>query len=407
MSEDLIKQDSSLELFEEMTLSELEEREVRIQQNRIIIKDGFVEIGLDLKEIRDRRGYKLRGYDTFEEYVKERWGWQRDIAYKYIKASEIASNVDTCLHLELHQAIELSRLTKPDPDPTDHRKKVIDFEMVKEVIRETPLDKTSVRELSRIVKEKKREIRQAEMKESNDRQISLSEDSEYDIRSGDVLDILDSIRNDYYDLIFVDPPYGIIDEEWDTFSSDKEFWDWTSDWLHKLIPKLRSTGRLYICFAQERMFELYELMKQYTYPIDPLGLSFGNLLIWNYKNNIKWNNPKKYHKTYDPIFYYYGINADALNMEREEVWGGNYNNLDCWTIAIPQSNFNDKKMHPAQKPIELLRNIIRTGSKSGDKVLDPFAGSGTTGVVCKELKRDFTLIEKNPEYIEIIKRRLN
>jgi len=266
------------------------------------------------------------------------------------------------------------------------------------------------KELIENIKNKKISIHQAytRLKREHRRQEiqnSIIKNTEYDIRCGDALELLDDLESESYDLIFVDPPYGVRrdDIEWDCFPSEADFWSFTEAWLEKLIPKLRSTGRLFICFAQERMFELYELIKKY---ITNDYLRFGNLLIWNYKNNIKYNDSKRFHRTYDPIFYYYGLDAEGLNMERGETWGENYNNLDCWTIAIPQSNFNDEKLHPAQKPIELLRNIIRVGSKTGDRILDPFAGSGTTGVVCRELGRNFTLIEKNPEYIKLIYQRL-
>ena len=66
-----------------------------------------------------------------------------------------------------------------------------------------------------------------------------------------------------------------------------------------------------------------------------------------------------------------------------------------------------KRFHPTQKPVELMRQILSDFSKEGDSILDPFAGSGTTGVAAKYLNRHFTLIEKEPKYVEIIKNRLS
>ena len=62
--------------------------------------------------------------------------------------------------------------------------------------------------------------------------------------------------------------------------------------------------------------------------------------------------------------------------------------------------------HPNQKPLDIMQNLIMKSTNEGDTILDPFAGSGTTGVACKNLARNFILIEKEPEYIEIIKKRL-
>ena len=66
----------------------------------------------------------------------------------------------------------------------------------------------------------------------------------------------------------------------------------------------------------------------------------------------------------------------------------------------------DRGFHPTQKPVALFEYLIKTYTNEGDLVLDNVAGSGTTGVACQNLNRDFILIEKEPEYVEIIKQRL-
>ncbi|MFZ8784509.1 DNA methyltransferase, partial [Thermocrinis sp.] len=63
--------------------------------------------------------------------------------------------------------------------------------------------------------------------------------------------------------------------------------------------------------------------------------------------------------------------------------------------------------HPTQKPLELLRRVILTSTKEGDLILDPLAGTGTTGFAAKMLGRDFVLIEKNPQYVQLIRERLS
>jgi site-specific DNA-methyltransferase (adenine-specific) len=64
-------------------------------------------------------------------------------------------------------------------------------------------------------------------------------------------------------------------------------------------------------------------------------------------------------------------------------------------------------VHPTQKPVALFEYLIKTYTNEGDLVLDNCAGSGTTGVACKNLNRNFILIEKEPEYIDIINKRLS
>ena len=106
---------------------------------------------------------------------------------------------------------------------------------------------------------------------------------------------------------------------------------------------------------------------------------------------------------YEPIFYLYGKDAPVLNFEADS-YGETQQNV--WEIATPQSNFNEGKYHSAQKPIELYRRIIKTGSFNGDTILDCFAGSGTTGIVCKDLDRNCILIEKDIENCKLIKGRV-
>ena len=67
----------------------------------------------------------------------------------------------------------------------------------------------------------------------------------------------------------------------------------------------------------------------------------------------------------------------------------------------------DKAIHPTQKPVALFEYLIKTYTNEGDLVLDNCAGSGTTGVACKNFNRNYILIEKEFKYIEIIKNRLN
>jgi len=65
-----------------------------------------------------------------------------------------------------------------------------------------------------------------------------------------------------------------------------------------------------------------------------------------------------------------------------------------------------KSWHPTQKPIRLLKYLINMFTRDNGTVLDPFMGSGSTGVACKQMNRDFIGIEKEKEYFEIAKARI-
>jgi DNA modification methylase len=70
------------------------------------------------------------------------------------------------------------------------------------------------------------------------------------------------------------------------------------------------------------------------------------------------------------------------------------------------NQFSDKQLHPATFPEGLVEFFVKSFSNENDVVLDPFGGSGTTGIVAKKLNRDFIIIEKQEEYIDLINKRL-
>lgn len=83
-----------------------------------------------------------------------------------------------------------------------------------------------------------------------------------------------------------------------------------------------------------------------------------------------------------------------------------FENYPTSILKYNNSDNRERGLHPTQKPVALFEYLIKTYTNEGDTVLDNVAGSGTTGVACQNLNRDFILIEKEPEYVEIIKQRL-
>lgn len=104
----------------------------------------------------------------------------------------------------------------------------------------------------------------------------------------------------------------------------------------------------------------------------------------------------------------YLSDTEYLVFAREKGVGlyGTYETKNKYWIT--PANVDDKQMwkHPTIKPLNIIENLVINSSKENDVVLDCFMGSGTTGVACKELNRDFIGIELNPEYFEIAKKRI-
>ena len=243
-------------------------------------------------------------------------------------------------------------------------------------------------------------VRKDGNKELSESSIGLELPKTVTLYEGDVFEQITNIADASVDLLNTDPPYMVLDHDWDTFDSLDDFIGFTEKWLKAVMPKIKSTGRAYISFSALYQYEFYDVLKRNNF----FGMNFGQTIVWHSKNNNKPFNRHIYRSAYDPIFYLYGKDAPDLNFTAD-TFGEMQNNV--WTIALPQSNFHEGKLHPTQKPLELYRNIVMTGSKEGDTVLDCFAGSGTTAVVCNELGRKSILIERNQEYIGFIKGRIN
>ena len=124
------------------------------------------------------------------------------------------------------------------------------------------------------------------------------------------------------------------------------------------------------------------------------GMSKNSKLrgIYNIENLIEINKIKK-GKT----------NTGHRNSDANPEHIQKYSN---YPINILRGYKQERGLHPTQKPVALFEYLIKTYTNEGDLVLDNCAGSGTTGVACKNLNRNCILIEKEPEYIEIIKERL-
>jgi len=244
----------------------------------------------------------------------------------------------------------------------------------------------------------------------------------------DVIDFLKTLENESVDLIFADPPYNIKKAEWDTFSSQKEYVEWSMEWIKEAHRILNRTGSLYICGFSEILADLKWAAS---------SLFKGcKWLVWFYRN--KGNLGNSWGRSHESILHFrkstdYIFNIDEVRIpynnhtlkyparkqaESSHFSNGNKKSYE-WTpnplgakpkdvIEIPTiSNGSwEKTIHKTQKPVELLRKIILSSSNQDSLILDPFGGSGTTFAVAEAYKRKWIGTELEEEYCSIIKSRL-
>lgn len=206
--------------------------------------------------------------------------------------------------------------------------------------------------------------------------------------------ILPSWSGEKFDLIIADPPYNVTDLEWDTFDAPEFFIEQTRLWLIACMNVCKPQFNLF-WFCSPHWIADVEMV------IRSLALPIQSRIVWNRRNMSLGSAARnKFIDTYEMIFH---VGNRELNFPPE--WSDSW--FDVQTFAAPQTNFEDVKLHPTQKPLGLLRRLVAYGSYPGDTILDPFAGSGTTGHACMlEPGRRCILIEQEIEYVNTIRQRL-
>jgi DNA modification methylase len=180
---------------------------------------------------------------------------------------------------------------------------------------------------------------------------------------GDCLKVLPTIPDESVDLVLTDPPYGITKEKWDKVPSKE-------------------------CFA-----EIFRVSKnQIIFGGNYFDLPKTNAwIIWYKKPFLKNSNEA------EMIWTSFKMKTKVLEYRYAgNVEGGNKPNYK-----------KEKVVYTSEKPVKVLEWILENFSKENDTILDPFLGSGTTMVACRNLKRSCIGIEIEPKYIEITKKRLN
>ncbi len=264
-----------------------------------------------------------------------------------------------------------------------------------------------------------------------------------DIRFGDNLELLREIGDETIDLIYIDPPFNTGRTQSRTFIRTVR--DANGDRVgfggrHYRTETVsenhyRDTFDDFIGFLEPRMQEAYRVLKPHGslyFHIDYREVHYCKILLDDifgrnsFLNEIIWaydyggRSKKKWSAKHDNILYYakdpehYTFNYDEIDripylapelVGKEKAAKGK-TPTDTWWHTIVPTNGKEKTGYPTQKPLGIIRRIIKTSSNPDELVLDFFAGSGTTGAACKELGRDCILMDNNPEAIEIMKKRL-
>jgi site-specific DNA-methyltransferase (adenine-specific) len=226
------------------------------------------------------------------------------------------------------------------------------------------------------------------------------------------------------DLIVADPPYN-LGKDYGNDSDQREsaeFLEWTCKWLDLAIPKLKSTGSLYIFATWRYSPEIFSFLKTRC----KMPLQMINEIIWDRKVPSMGGSTRRYSSVHDTIGffarsrdYYFDIDAvripyDAATKKARSrsIFVGKkwlevgYNPKDVWSVSRLHRIHSEREDHPTQKPLEIIERMVRASCPENGIVLDPFAGSGTTVAACLLNNRNYTAFEINEDYYRTILSRI-
>lgn len=220
-----------------------------------------------------------------------------------------------------------------------------------------------------------------------------------DLRQGNCLEILKDISDNSIDLVVTDPPYKFENQGGGFYaknnSTKRQYLENLKsikccefepiEFLNIIKPKMKKFYGYFFC-NKSLVQEYIKYAKDNKYQYDILVMAKSNPIP-------AYNN----HHLSD---------LEYIIMIREKgTYFSKHKNIDDYRKYYLTSC--KKRLHPAEKPIELLERFIKVSSEENDLILDPFMGSGTTGIACKQLNRNFIGIELDEKYFEIAEKRIN
>jgi len=242
------------------------------------------------------------------------------------------------------------------------------------------------------------------------------------IITGDCLQVLQSLPENSIDLVFADPPYNLqlrgdlwrpnmtrvdaVDDEWDRFETFQAYDDFSRQWLTACRRLLKEHGTLWVIGTYHNIYRLGAILQD-------LGFWFLNDVVWVKTNPMPNFHGVRFTNAHETLLWVsktqgarYTFNHQAMKALNDDL-----QMRSDWLIPIcsgpERLKVNGVKLHATQKPEALLYRILLASSNPGDVILDPFFGSGTTGVVAKKLHRHWIGIESQAEYVQAAQARID
>ena len=242
------------------------------------------------------------------------------------------------------------------------------------------------------------------------------------IKVGDCIALMETMPEGSVDMIFADPPYNLqlegelyrpnnsrvdgVDDNWDKFDSFAAYDAFTRAWLRAARRVLKENGSLWVIGSYHNIFRVGTALQDIEYWI-------LNDVIWRKSNPMPNFRGRRFTNAHETLIWAakdkdarYTFNYEAMKALNEDL-----QMRSDWLIPICSGaerlkSEEGEKAHPTQKPEALLHRCILAATKPGDLVLDPFFGSGTTGIVAKKLGRQWLGFERESRYAKLAEQRI-
>jgi site-specific DNA-methyltransferase (adenine-specific) len=252
------------------------------------------------------------------------------------------------------------------------------------------------------------------------------------IIKGDSLEILRLFPDKSIDCIFADPPYFMqsttrngkekklmradgtgefkgCNDMWDKYEDYKEYDEFCYTWLKECKRILKDTGTIWVIGSFQNIYRIGYIMQN-------MGFWILNDVIWSKLNPTPNMAGTRFCNAHETLLWCSKGEKHkfTFNYKTMKYLNNNKQDKSVWNLGICQGNErlkdnNGEKVHTTQKPEALLTKVILSSTKPGDIILDPFFGTGTTGVIAKRYGRNYIGIERddNNKYIPAAIKRIN
>ncbi len=243
-----------------------------------------------------------------------------------------------------------------------------------------------------------------------------SDDGAFALYHGDALDLLPALKErGAVRAIFADPPYFLSNDgvtcqsgkmvsvnkgDWDRLTTVDDMHAFNATWLTECRRVLDADGTIWVSGTRHVIYSIGFAMQQ-------LGFKLLNDVVWE-KPNPPPNLSCRYFTHSTETLLWAATSAKSkytFNYATMRRMNAEKQMKSVWTMTAPAASEKTLGRHPTQKPLALLERILLSCTDVGDLVLDPFNGSGTTGIAAVRLGRRYVGIDRELEYLDLTKRR--